>query len=53
MAAAPLVWFAYNQIVFGDWLDFARGPYSAKAIELRSLGISLPVAEIYRDTGLA
>jgi Uma2 family endonuclease len=24
-----------------------------KAIELRSLGISLPVAEIYRDTGLA
>jgi hypothetical protein len=24
-----------------------------KVIELRSLGISLPVAEIYRDTGLA
>jgi hypothetical protein len=23
-----------------------------KVIELRSLGISLPVAEIYRDTGL-
>jgi hypothetical protein len=32
--AAPIVWLAYNQIVFGDWLDFARGPYSAKAIEL-------------------
>jgi hypothetical protein len=36
VAAAPLVWFAYNQIVFGDWLDFLRGPYSAKAIELRT-----------------
>jgi hypothetical protein len=34
--AAPIVWLAYNAIVFGDWLDFARGPYSAKAIELRT-----------------
>ena len=34
--AAPVVWFAYNASVFGDWLDFARGPYSAKAIELRT-----------------
>ena len=29
VVAAPLVWFAYNGVVFGDWLDFARGPYSA------------------------
>jgi len=36
VVAAPLVWFAYNAAVFGDWLDFARGPYSAKAIELRT-----------------
>jgi hypothetical protein len=34
--AAPLTWLAYNAIVFGDWLDFARGPYSAKAIEMRT-----------------
>ena len=34
--AAPLVWLVYNQVVFGDWLEFARGPYSAKAIELRT-----------------
>jgi hypothetical protein len=34
--AAPIVWFSYNAIVFGDWLDFARGPYSAAAIELRT-----------------
>lgn len=36
VVTAPLVWFAYNAAVFGDWLDFARGPYSAKAIELRT-----------------
>lgn len=35
--AAPIVWLAYNATVFGDWLDFARGPYSAKAIELRTM----------------
>lgn len=36
VVAAPLVWFLYNAVVFGDWLDFARGPYSAAAIELRT-----------------
>jgi hypothetical protein len=36
VVAAPLVWFAYNASVFGDWLDFARGPYSAQAIEMRT-----------------
>ena len=36
VVAAPLAWFGYNQFVFGDWLDFVRGPYSAKAIELRT-----------------
>lgn len=37
--AAPVVWLWYNAEVFGDWLDFARGPYSAKAIELRTSGV--------------
>ena len=36
VVAAPLLWFTYNAIVFGDWLDFVRGPYSAAAIELRT-----------------
>jgi hypothetical protein len=36
LVAAPLAWFVYNAISFGDWLDFARGPYSARAIELRT-----------------
>ncbi len=34
--AAPLAWFVYNATVFGDWLDFMRGPYSARAIEMRT-----------------
>lgn len=33
---APAGWMAYNAVVFGDWLDFMRGPYSALAIELRT-----------------
>ncbi|HWE83414.1 MAG TPA: hypothetical protein VG267_00615 [Terracidiphilus sp.] len=36
VVAAPVAWFVYNAAVFGDWLDFARGPYSAKAIELQT-----------------
>lgn len=36
LAAAPTVWFVYNAVFFGDWLYFARGPYSAHAIEMRS-----------------
>jgi hypothetical protein len=34
--AAPIAWFVYNAFAFGDWLYFARGPYSAKAIEIRT-----------------
>jgi hypothetical protein len=36
IVAAPIAWFIYNAMTFGDWLEFARGPYSAKAIELRT-----------------
>jgi hypothetical protein len=39
LAAAPAGWFLYNAISFGDWLEFARGPYSAKAIELRTAAL--------------
>jgi len=34
--AAPIAWFIYNYAAFGDPLDFMRGPYSAKAIEMRT-----------------
>ncbi len=36
LMAAPLFWLAYNAKQFGDPLDFIRGPYSAKAIDLRT-----------------
>jgi hypothetical protein len=35
--AAPLAWFVYNSVGFGDWLYFSRGPYSAKVIEIRTM----------------
>ncbi|MFC6647231.1 hypothetical protein ACFQBQ_16975 [Granulicella cerasi] len=34
--AGPLVWFWYNAHFEHDWLDFMRGPYSAKAIERKT-----------------
>jgi hypothetical protein len=36
-AAVPAFWFVYNYVRWGDALDFARGPYSAKAIAERTL----------------
>ncbi len=36
IVAAPIAWFVYNSVGFGDWLYFARGPYSARAIEMRT-----------------
>jgi hypothetical protein len=35
-AAAPLLWLLYNGIVYRNPLEFANGPYSAKAIEART-----------------
>jgi hypothetical protein len=35
IAVAPALWLAYNAAIYGDALNFANGPYSAKAIELR------------------
>ena len=36
-AVVPLFWLAYNSVRWGDPLDFARGPYSAKVIAERSV----------------
>jgi hypothetical protein len=35
-AAAPLLWLAYNAVVYRNPLEFANGPYSAKAIERKT-----------------
>jgi hypothetical protein len=42
IVAAPLAWFIYNAVGFGDWLYFMRGPYSAKAIEMRTAAPGFP-----------
>jgi hypothetical protein len=36
LAVAPVLWFAWNATQYRDWLDFMRGPYSAKAIANRT-----------------
>lgn len=36
VSAAPALWIAYNGVVYRNPLEFANGPYSAKAIELRT-----------------
>jgi len=35
IAVVPVLWLVYNGVVYGNALDFANGPYSAKAIEQR------------------
>ena len=35
-ATAPALWLGYNALVYGDPLEFANGPYSAKAIEQKT-----------------
>jgi hypothetical protein len=40
--AAPALWLAYNGIVYRNPLEFANGPYSAKAIELRTQSAGNP-----------
>jgi len=36
VSAAPALWIAYNGVVYRNPLEFANGPYSAKAIEMRT-----------------
>jgi hypothetical protein len=36
LLTAPILWFIWNARQYGDWLDFLRGPYSARAIEKRT-----------------
>ena len=36
VVVVPAFWFSYNAAIYGDALDFARGPYSARGIEERT-----------------
>jgi hypothetical protein len=41
-AAAPALWLAYNSAVYQNPLEFANGPYSAKAIEQKTAVAAIP-----------
>jgi hypothetical protein len=41
-AAAPALWLVYNAVVYRNPLEFANGPYSAKAIELKTQAAGNP-----------
>ncbi len=50
--AAPLLWLSYNAVVYRNPLEFANGPYSAKAIEQKTATVnpakgSLATAALY------
>jgi hypothetical protein len=47
-AAAPILWIAYNALVYRNPLEFANGPYSAKAIEQKT---SIPGTPPHPGTG--
>ncbi len=51
--AAPLLWLAYNAAVYGNPLEFANGPYSAKAIELRTAVPGMPPHPGTNDLSMA
>ena len=48
-ALAPALWLAYNLGLYQDPLEFARGPYSAKAILARTLVAGAPMHPGYHD----
>jgi hypothetical protein len=39
-AAGPALWIGYNAIVYGNALEFANGPYSARAINQKTATIN-------------
>ena len=41
-AAVPVLWFVYNGVIYKNPLEFANGPYSAKAIEKRTATPGFP-----------
>lgn len=53
IALAPAAWLGYNQIVFGNALEFATGQYSARAIAARSSRRGEAPHPGYRDLNTA
>src|SRR5262249_34422782 len=51
--AAPILWLAYNGIVYRNPLEFANGPYSARAIEKRTAVPGFPPHPGSRNPAMA
>jgi hypothetical protein len=49
VAVAPVFWLAWNQIYFGNALEWMNGPYSARAIMQRSIAQGQPPHPGYHD----
>jgi hypothetical protein len=47
VAAAPALWFVYNAAVYRNPLEFANGPYSAKAIEQKTGTVNPSKGNLY------
>ncbi len=52
-ALTPALWMAYNFGLYQDPLEFARGPYSAKAIMLRTTPPGAPMHPGYQNLRVA
>src|SRR5579863_36426 len=52
-AAAPVLWLAYNAVVYRNPLEFANGPYSAKVIEQKTAVPGFPPHPGTHDLSLA
>jgi hypothetical protein len=46
-AAAPALWLAYNAAIYRNPLEFANGPYSAKAIERNTRTVNPAKGNLY------
>jgi hypothetical protein len=46
-SAAPILWLAYNAAVYRNPLEFANGPYSAKAIEKKTATVNPAKGNVY------
>jgi hypothetical protein len=52
-ASAPLIWIGYNALVYRDPLEFARGPYSARAIEQKATVLGSSHYPGWHDLGVS
>ncbi len=53
LVAVPVLWLVYNAAVWGNPLEFANGPYSAKGIERRTATATMPHHPGYHSVKVA